>query len=72
MPPSTAALEPPASAAGEVAAGIPEPGPGAVVALPPTHGSGDALLLAALARRHAGQARLLVVGTASALDATRL
>jgi transcription-repair coupling factor (superfamily II helicase) len=51
---------------------VPEPAPGAVVALPATHGSGDALLFAALAARHAAQSRLLVVATASALDATRL
>ncbi|HYF58432.1 MAG TPA: transcription-repair coupling factor, partial [Burkholderiaceae bacterium] len=56
----------------DAAAGIPEPGPGAVSALPPTHGSGDALLLAALASRHAAQSRLLVAVTASALDAARL
>ena len=56
----------------DAAAGIPEPGPGAVSALPATHGSGDALLLAALATRHAAQSRLLVAVTASALDATRL
>ncbi|MCA3179947.1 MAG: transcription-repair coupling factor [Burkholderiales bacterium] len=63
----------PATAApADVAAGIPEPGPGAVSTLPPTHGSGDALLLAALASRHAAQGRLLVVVTASALDATRI
>ncbi len=73
---SPAALDRPPTPAcadvGDVAAGIPEPGPGAVGALPPTHGSGDALLLAALALRHAAQQRLLVVVTASALDATRL
>jgi transcription-repair coupling factor (superfamily II helicase) len=51
---------------------MPEPGPGAVSALPATHGSGDALLLAALATRHARRAQLLVVVTASALDAARL
>jgi transcription-repair coupling factor (superfamily II helicase) len=54
------------------AAGIPEPGPGAVSTLPATHGSGDALLLAAIAQRHAQRAQLLVVVTASALDASRL
>ncbi|MFN9772868.1 MAG: transcription-repair coupling factor [Burkholderiales bacterium] len=63
---------PACAAPADVATGIPEPGPGAVSALPPTHGSGDALLLAALASRHAAQGRLLVVVTASALDATRL
>ncbi len=62
----------PAPAHADVVAAIPEPGPGAVSVLPATHGSGDALLLAALASRHAAQGRLLVVVTASALDATRL
>jgi transcription-repair coupling factor (superfamily II helicase) len=61
-----------ARAASDAAAGIPEPSPGSVVALPPTHGSGDSLLLAALATRHAAGGRLLVAVTASALDATRL
>ena len=56
----------------DAAAGIPEPGPGAVSTLPSTHGSGDALLIAALATRHAAQSRLLVIVTASALDAARL
>jgi len=54
------------------AAGIPVPGPGAVSTLPATHGSGDALLLAAIASRHALRSQLLVVVTASALDAARL
>jgi transcription-repair coupling factor (superfamily II helicase) len=54
------------------AVGLPEPAPGAVSTLPATYGSGDALLLAALASRHAAQSRLLVVVTASALDAARI
>jgi transcription-repair coupling factor (superfamily II helicase) len=70
---SPTALDRPAGPAlADVAAGIPEPGPGAVSALPATHGSGDALLLTALALRHAARRQLLVVVTASALDATRL
>jgi transcription-repair coupling factor (superfamily II helicase) len=56
----------------DAAAGLPEPVPGTVSTLPPTYGSGDALLLAALASRHAAQGRLLVVVSASALDAARL
>jgi transcription-repair coupling factor (superfamily II helicase) len=56
----------------DAADGLPEPAPGQVVALPATHGSGDAWLLAALGARHAGQGRLLAVVTASALDAARL
>jgi transcription-repair coupling factor (superfamily II helicase) len=51
---------------------IPEPGPGAVCSIPATHGSGDALLIAGIAARHRAEGRLLVVVTASALDATRL
>ena len=43
-----------------------------MVALPSTHGSADALLLSALAGRHAEQGQLVVVITASALDANRL
>jgi transcription-repair coupling factor (superfamily II helicase) len=62
----------PAFAVTNPAAGIPQPGTGAVVSLPATHGSGDALLLAALATRHAEQSCLLMVITASALDAARL
>ena len=62
----------PAIAVTDPAAGIPQPGAGAVIALPATHGSGDALLLAALAARHAEQSCLLMVVTASALDAARL
>ncbi|MFN7644582.1 MAG: transcription-repair coupling factor [Burkholderiales bacterium] len=54
------------------AVGLPEPAPGAVSTLPATYGSGDALLLAALAARHSAQSRLLVVVTASALDAARI
>ncbi len=56
----------------DTAAGIPQPSPGSVIALPATQGSGDAMLLAALASRHAAQSRLLVGVTASALDASRL
>ena len=56
----------------DAAAGLPEPAPGTVSTLPATYGSGDALLLAALAARHAAQSRLLVVVTASALDASRI
>ncbi len=48
------------------------PVPGVVQALPATYGSGDAMLLAALAQRDASQGRMLVVATASALDAGRL
>ncbi len=71
--PATAA-SPPATAAflDDVVRGIPEPDPGAISVLAPTHGAGDALLLAALALRHAVERRLLVVVTASALDAVRL
>jgi transcription-repair coupling factor (superfamily II helicase) len=50
----------------------PVPKPGAVSTLPATHGSADALMLAALGERHAADGRLLVVVTAAALDATRL
>jgi transcription-repair coupling factor (superfamily II helicase) len=70
---SPAALDrAPTPALAELASGIAQPAPGAVSVLPATHGSGDALLLAALALRHAAQRRLLVAVTASALDATRL
>ena len=62
----------PAFAVTDPAAGIPQPGAGAVISLPATHGSADALLLAALATRHAEQSCLLMVITASALDAARL
>ena len=62
----------PAFAVTDPAAGIPQPGAGAVISLPATHGSGDALLLAALATRHAEKSCLLMVITASALDAARL
>ena len=51
---------------------IPEPRAGQVVSLPATHGSGDALLIAGLALRHARAGRMLAVVTAQALDASRL
>ena len=51
---------------------LPQPAAGAVIGLPPTHGSGDAWLLADLALRHAAQGRMLVVISAAALDAARL
>jgi transcription-repair coupling factor (superfamily II helicase) len=52
--------------------GLPEPAFGQVTTLPATHGSGDALLLAAVAGRHAARGELLVAVTASALDTVRL
>jgi len=51
---------------------IPTPAAGQVTQLPATHGSGDALLVAALATRHAARGELLAAVTASALDAARL
>ena len=51
---------------------IPAPGPGQVRALPRCHGSGDALLLAALAKRESAHGRALAIVTAMPGDAVRL
>jgi len=50
----------------------PAPAPGQVRTLPGCRGSGDALLLAALAQREAGAGRMLAVVAAGAPDAQRL
>ena len=70
----------PVTAAGETAlerlaprvARVPAPAAGQVRTLPECHGSGDALLLAALAQREAVRARAIAIVTAGAPDAQRL